>query len=185
LDYPKTWLLHTANEPAVAGNEFRADQDQGRIFCRTLYPPDAVLEKIGGPGKEFWADGKNWPIPANSRYLRTMGMTDASDVPENVGRWRVEVKPGAARTRDLFLHLIQVSDQTAETMVESLLSDKRDQIELAFTSAARTFTIVVNKTGDVGGHIRINEGEKVLVDRALTREVMPQSGLARVRQASR
>ena len=68
-EYPKTWLLHTANEPVIAGREFRADQDQGRIFCRTLYPTDAVLDKIGGPGKEFWADGRNWPIPADSPYL--------------------------------------------------------------------------------------------------------------------
>ena len=81
-------------------------------------PADAVLEKVGGPGKEFWADGKNWPIPADSPYLRNIGMTSGV-VPENMGRWRVEVKPGAARTGDLFLHLIQVSDQTVEKMVES------------------------------------------------------------------
>ncbi|MBI3945209.1 MAG: heparinase II/III family protein, partial [Armatimonadetes bacterium] len=52
-DYPKTWLLHTGNEPVFRGKEFRADQEEGRIFCRTLYPLDATLEKIGGPGKEF------------------------------------------------------------------------------------------------------------------------------------
>ena len=36
---------------------------------------------------------------------------------------------------------------------------------------ARTYTISLNKTGDVGGHIRIEEGGKVAVDRSLTREV--------------
>ncbi|MBI3946328.1 MAG: heparinase II/III family protein [Armatimonadetes bacterium] len=181
-EYPKTWLLHTANEPVLTGKEFRSDQENGRIFCRTLYPLDAVLEKIGGPGKEFWADGRNWPIPVDSAdMLRRMGMADASDVPEQMGRWRVEVTPGAARTEDCFLHLIQVSDQTAAKMVESRASDRGDQIELTFTAGARTYTITLNKTGAVGGHIRIEEGGKSVVERALTREVMPQSGIALMR----
>jgi len=33
----KTWLLHTANEPVITGSRVPADQEQGRIFCRTLY----------------------------------------------------------------------------------------------------------------------------------------------------
>ncbi|MBI3944756.1 MAG: hypothetical protein HY321_02470 [Armatimonadetes bacterium] len=43
---------------------------------------------------------------------------------------------------------------------------------------ARSYAISLNKRGDVGGRIRITEGGKVLVDRALTQSVMPQSGLA-------
>ncbi|MBM4050665.1 MAG: hypothetical protein FJ279_36675, partial [Planctomycetes bacterium] len=50
-EYAKTWLLHHANEPALAGKTWRSDQDRGRIFCRTLLPEDAGLEKVGGPGK--------------------------------------------------------------------------------------------------------------------------------------
>jgi len=177
-DYPKTWLLHTANEPAITGTEFRADQEQGRIFCRTLYPADAVLEKVGGPGKEFWADGRNWPIPAHSPYFRNLGIKDASDVAENMGRWRVEVKPGTPRTEDVFLHLLQASDQSVSKMVDSRVSEKGDQIEVTFTANARTYTIGLNKTGEVGGHIRITDGENVLVDQALTQELQPQTGLA-------
>jgi heparin/heparan-sulfate lyase len=173
-DYPKTWLLHTANEPVTAGNEFRADHEQGRIFCRTLYPADAVLEKIGGPGKEFWADGRNWPIPAHSPYFRQLGIKDAADVAENMGRWRVEVKPGAPRTGDVFLHLIQASDPTAAKMVESRVHDTGDQIELTFTAGVRTYTIAWNKAGPVGGHIRIADAGKVLVDKDQTREIQPQ-----------
>lgn len=174
-DFPKTWLLHTANEPAIAGREFRADQERGRIFCRTLLPEDAELEKIGGPCKEFWADGRNWPIPADSPYFKDLGIKDASDVAENMGRWRVEVKPGAARTEDLFLHLIQTSDQTVEKLVDSRTSEKGGQIELTFTAGARTYTIGLNKNGDVGGHIRIEEGGKALVDKDLTQAIQSQT----------
>jgi len=180
-DYPKTWLLHTGNEPAITGKKFQADQEQGRIFCRTLYPADAVLEKTGGPGKEFWADGRNWPIPAHSPYFRNLGIQDASDVAENMGRWRVEVKPGAARSEDVFLHLIQVSDQSVTKMADSRVSETGEQIELTFTTGERTYTVALNKTGDVGGRLRITEDEKALFDQELTREVQPQTGLAQVK----
>ncbi|MBI3946232.1 MAG: hypothetical protein HY321_09960 [Armatimonadetes bacterium] len=182
-EYAKTWLLHTANEPVVAGKEFRADQDRGRIFCRTLLPLDAVLEKIGGPGKEFWADGRNWAItdafqePGAGNWWKRFGRGN-TEPPEAMGRWRVEVKPGAARTEDYFLHLIQASDQTVEKMVESRVSEMGSQVELTFTANGRTYTVALNKAGEVGGHIQIAEAGKVLVDRALTQEILPQSGLA-------
>lgn len=177
-DYPKTWLLHTGNEPAITGKEFQADQEQGRIFCRTLYPADAVLEKTGGPGKEFWADGRNWPIPAHSPYFRNLGIQDASDVAENMGRWRVEVKPGMPRTEDVFLYLIQVSDQTVTKMADSRVRETGEQIELTLTARERTYTVALNKTGDVGGRLRITEDEKAWFDQDLTRGVQPQTGLA-------
>ena len=173
--YPKTWLLHTSNEPVITGKEFRADQDQGRIFCRTLYPLDAALGKIGGRGKEFWTDGRNWPIPEG--WWRPYGRGH-KEPPEAMGRWRVEVKPGQAREQDYFLHLIQTSDQTVEKMVGSKVSETANRVQLTFTVGARTYTIALNKTGEVGGHIRITEGRQVLVDRDLTREIMPQAGLA-------
>ncbi|MBI3946326.1 MAG: heparinase II/III family protein [Armatimonadetes bacterium] len=181
-EYPKTWLLHTGNEPMILGKEFRADQEQGRLFCRTVYPLDAPLEKIGGKGKEFWVDGKNWALPDDWPYWGlvksgTPGIGE-HEVPPIMGRWRVEVKPGAARTDDCFLHLIQASDQTVEKMVESQVRDRGNQVELSFTVGARTYTLALNKTGEIGGQIRIAEGDKVLVDRPLTREIMPQAGLA-------
>lgn len=184
-EYAKTWLLHTANEPAIRGKEFRAVQDQGRIFCRTLYPLDAVLEKIGGPGKEFWADGRNWAIvdrfqaPGGGDWWRHYGH-GYTEPPEAMGRWRVEVKPGAARTDDAFLHLIQVSGLAVEKMVASQVHERDDRIELNLRAAARTYTVAFNKTGDVGGHIMITNDDKVDVDCDLTSEVMPQSGLALV-----
>jgi len=177
-EYPKKWLLHTSTESVVAGKAFRADQDRGRIFCRTLYPLDAVLEKIGGPGKEFWAAGRNWPIEEEFRYWRYIGMAPGGEVPEHAGRWRVEVKPGAAREQDYFLHLIQVADQSVDEMVESSVRETEDRIELTFSVGARRYTIALNKAGAVGGHIRIEEDGEALVDRPLTQEIMAQAGLA-------
>ena len=181
-EYPKKWLLHTSNEPTVTDRTFRADQDEGRVFCRVHYPSDAQLVKIGGPGREFWADGKNWPLSDNwwDRFPRHLPAEQRENqiVPETMGRWRVEVHPGAAREQDYFLHLIQAADQSVEEMVDSEMREVEDRIELTFTVGERTYTIALNKTGEVGGHIHIEEDGEMLVDRPLTQEIMPQAGLA-------
>jgi len=175
-EYPKKWLLHTSNEPTVMGNTFRADQDGGRMFCRVHYPTDAQFVKIGGPGKEFWADGQNWPLTED--WWQRFGRGLDKQVPEIMGRWRVEVHPGAPREQDHFLHLIQAADQSVEEMVESSAREVGDRIQLTFTVGARTYTIALNKTGEVGGHIRIEQDGETLIDRPLTQEIMPQAGLA-------
>ena len=174
-EYSKEWLLHTSNEPQVSGTGFKAEQGQGRIFCRTLYPPDAVLEKTGGPGKEFLSGGKNWPIEGTFAREKMKGPGDVTDT---LGRWRVEVKPGSSREEDVFLHLVQVSGQDVEAMEESRLSEKNGRLTVKFSHGNRQYEISINKTGDIGGHIKIIETGKTVVDRTLTREVMPQSGLA-------
>lgn len=174
-EYPKRWLLHTSNEPVIAGKHLHADQGQGRIFCRTLYPADAGLEKVGGPGSEFRADGKNWPIPEDWQMWSRGGKEKVLDT---AGRWRVEVSPESLRREDCFLHLIQTSDQSRQSMSEAEVSDQPHRIDVSFTEGTRTYRLSFNKKEEVGGHVHVSEAGKVLVDRAFTTEVMPQSGLA-------
>ena len=83
-----------------------------------------------------------------------------------------------AREQDCFLHLIQVSDTAVQTMVVSEVNETANQIHLAFTVRTRTHTVSLNKVGGIGGHIRIQDGEELVVDRDLTRGIMPQAGLA-------
>jgi heparin/heparan-sulfate lyase len=189
-DYPKTWLLHTANDPEVDGMTFRADQGTGRIFCRTVYPPDANMEKIGGPGKEFVVDGEN--VPLTDAWWRNYGQSLNQEIPEVMGRWRVEVKPPEQRKKDFFLHLIEVSDQADDDMVDSTLTVKAmdpDDIHLTgshlgviFEANGRKYDIDFDIRWRLGpncaGNIRITQGEQVLIDRPFTRYIMPQAGLA-------
>ncbi len=108
-------------------------------------------------------------------------MTNDADVPENVGRWRVEVKPGAPRTHDLFLHVIEVGDQAALTgMTPSTVIEDERSAGVEFRAGARTVRVVFHKAGDPGGHIRLAEAGRVLVDRPLATAVQRQEGLARV-----
>jgi len=175
-EYAKEWLLHTSGEPEIAGKEFRADQGEGRIFCRTMYPADAVVEKVGGHGKEFRAKGQNWPLPWNFKRFGMEGPEDR--VPDTLGRWRVEVSPGSQKEYDCFLHLVQVAGQDAEAMAESRVSEREGKLIVTFPQENRLYEITLDKTGDTGGHVKITEKGKTLVDRPLAGEVMPQGGLA-------
>lgn len=183
-DYPKTWLLHHADEPVAEGKTWHSDQDRGRIFTRTLLPEDAVLEKVGGPGKEFLVEGVNYAIDRGpSQYIINRGDSgirplQLKEVPELMGRWRMEVRPGSAREEDVFLHLIQVGDQELGAMSEATARHDGDEATITFAAGDRTVSLRFSSTGPVGGHVRIVRGETVLVDRPLTHEVMAQEWLA-------
>jgi len=97
------FLLHTVDEPVVAGPRIVARQGGGRLTATVLWPSPARIEKIGGPGREFWVAGANYA-------LNPLGPG-----PHEPGAWRVEVTPTnaseAARVR--FLTLLVPADATA------------------------------------------------------------------------
>jgi len=183
-EYAKTWLLHLANEPVMDGLTARADQDKGRIFCRTLLPADATIAKVGGPGKEFLVEGVNYDINAGpaeailKREYTGIGKLQYKEVPELMGRWRLEVKPGAARAEDAFLHLIQVGDQTVQAMEPAQVQRENGQAILTFQAHAAQVTLTLPTSGAIGGHIKVEREGKTVSDAALTQTVQAQVGLA-------
>lgn len=171
--YRKEWLLHTQNEPEVTGNMFKADHEEGRIFCLTMYPKNAVLTKVGGPGKEFWAAGKNWelaPETAERAKTRHNGAL--------FGNWRMEVTPGTQQIEDIFLHFIQVGDMKLVKPASASLIEKNDIVGVKFNANDRDVSVTFAKSGNPSGHISIKNGSGFLVDRDLTSEIMLQSGLS-------
>lgn len=175
-DYKKSWLLHTQNEPMVDGKQFIADHENGRLFCSTIYPKNAVLTKIGGQGKEFWACGKNWELaPEVSEMVKSKyggGL---------LGNWRIEVSPGAPRKEDIFLHLIQACDTSIASPGKSALIENNSIVGVKFTTGSKTVQVTFAKKGEPSGHIKISEGESVIMERDLTGKVNPQAGLSGTR----
>jgi hypothetical protein len=51
-------------------------------------------------------------------------------------------------------------------------------VTLSFDASGRTVSLLLRTAGGIGGWIRIADGQEVVVDRALTSEVMHQEGLA-------
>ena len=171
--FKKEWLLHTQNEPVIEGNQFSAGHEEGRLFCRTLFPEDAVLTKIGGPGKEFRAAGKNWdlaPETAERAQKRHNGGL--------FGNWRIEVSPGTLKKEDVFLHLIQVGDTTLTEMVPAELIRQDGKLGVTFSTGAKEVRIVFGTQGKPAGHVTITSGNKKLVDKDLIGHVTSQAGLS-------
>jgi heparin/heparan-sulfate lyase len=100
--FKKTWLLHSQNEPILKNGsiefESTANGRNGKLHNDILLPEgnNQNLAKIGGPGKEYWVDGKNWGTVTQ----------------EDAGRWRIELSPKNASKSDNFLNVIQVMDAT-------------------------------------------------------------------------
>ena len=103
--FRKSWLLHSIEEPSLGEGSFMvrrtANGDTGALRCDCILPQGAYIEKIGGPGKEFWVDGVNYPAdPQPNR----------PDVAGERGAWRIELSPSSPAAEDTFLNVIQVMD---------------------------------------------------------------------------
>jgi heparin/heparan-sulfate lyase len=106
--YPR-WLLHTWNEPEIAGTVFRAEKGPAAIMGQVLLPQQAKIEKVGGPGKEWWVAGKNYPPPAGK---------------EDTAKWRIEVSPGNPAQTTAFLVVLQPTKNSVKEMIPcTLLTD--------------------------------------------------------------
>ncbi|MFO7904573.1 MAG: heparinase II/III domain-containing protein [Planctomycetota bacterium] len=139
-EYDKDWLLHTAHEPVVDGDTFRADHREGRLFCRTLLPERASIRTVGGPGKRFWAAGKNWTIVDKGLTPKNKAM---------MGQWRIEVSPPTAQREDCFLHVIQVGSQERKDMGDVELVKEAGRRGVRLLHGERPLRITFDTTGDL------------------------------------
>lgn len=97
--FSRTWLLHSIEEPQLGPDWFEVsrtkDGETGMLHCDILSGGSPV--KIGGPGKEFWVDGENYPN-APVRY---------PDAANERGSWRVEEHISGEDAT--FFNVIQIS----------------------------------------------------------------------------
>lgn len=118
-DFKKYWLLHSIEEPEISGNTFTVRRtkmgDSGMLVNTVLLPEagNANVDKVGGPGKEFWVFGTNYPNAATTR----------PDPANERGEWRVEITPKAASAEDCFLNVMQISDTKARKLNDVRMID--------------------------------------------------------------
>jgi hypothetical protein len=96
--FKKTYLLHTQNCPEVRGTFVTVESNGGVLHQQTLLPASPRLELVGGAGREFWVNGRNYPPCRTPKSL------------EEAGTYRVEVSPSAAAREDEFLHVLYAGD---------------------------------------------------------------------------
>jgi heparin/heparan-sulfate lyase len=108
-DFKKYWLLHSMEEPQLSESAVTVDRtehgQQGRLVLNTLLPEarDREIEKIGGPGKEYWVFGENFANDQEPRRSERSSM--------ELGSWRIQVSPKQASAEDVLLNVMQVADR--------------------------------------------------------------------------
>lgn len=165
-EYKKRWLLHTVAEPQMRGtNEFLEESEEGRLICRTLFPEQALVTKIGGPGKQFWSGGKNWALPVLTPddWNYNIRHWTPEDTHPLVGQWRIEVSPSTEKKKDCFLHVMQVGDLSLQSLPNTEIINKKNEIGVSFDYNSKKYTIVFNtESAKSGGKISIKEDGKVI-----------------------
>lgn len=180
-DYPKTWLLHTISEPnIIKNNEFFEESNGGKLFCRTVFPKDGELTKIGGREKQFWSDGRNWPLPILTpddwNYRKSRSKVPLDTIPL-LGQWRVEVAPKAPKLKDSFLHLIQVGDTEQKSMISSTSIEEKGKKGIEFSYQGKSYRILFSDEETTEGSIRISKGKKILLEEPFSTEVEAQKSI--------
>lgn len=128
-DFKKYWLLHSIEKPEILNNKITIRRtlngDKGMLSDTLLIPEpaNADIVSIGGPGKEFWVSGTNYPNNPAS------GVDEANER----GAWRVEVSPKRPSREDYFLNVMQISDndQKSQYVVKLIQGEKLIGVQLA------------------------------------------------------
>ncbi|HUU27735.1 MAG TPA: heparinase II/III family protein [archaeon] len=129
--FEKSWLLHTVNEPAIGESGLvTVTEKLGRLILSPLLPADVRVEKVGGPGREFMVNGENQPI-VDRKWVNG---------PAEPGSWRLELKPGAPREKDIFLNLMELGDAGASLKYNFKLLENEKLVGAAAKDIAVLFT---------------------------------------------
>jgi heparin/heparan-sulfate lyase len=117
--FRKFWLLHSMEEPEIKGARItiapRRRGWKGKLVNQVILPAKADITAVGGPGKEFWVFGKNFPNQVKE---------DSAEF--EIGEWRVEVSPRETATADHFLNVMQIMGR--DTTPLEVLPLQEDQI---------------------------------------------------------
>ena len=179
----KRWYLHTMEQPACLDGELRPDTSvhpEGHslatgdtlravhggsaLFSKTVLPRKAIIRVLGGPGHQFEVNGQNYDM--NSLWWKEVG-TKAYQEQIGLGWWRVEVEPPTKSADDLFLHVLWATPERQTEMFPVETTEDASQVGVRFVADGVSVEASFAKAGDVGGRLRLMQGDRVLVDRPL------------------
>ncbi len=134
-EFRKRWLLHSLERPQVHEQGFTvrvppdtgAGRAGGRLEGHVLLPRRALMQVIGGPGFEYYVDGRNYDEDG------TLWDSIRSRKQQQVepGAWRIELQPLQVARDDLFLVVLLPTDGTEPLhRVRRLEGDDRVGVEI-------------------------------------------------------
>jgi heparin/heparan-sulfate lyase len=142
----------------------------GRLFVKILRPETdrRVLRTVGGPWHEFEVEGINYG-PTEDTYAKHQKQRKAHDRENSIGLegWRIELSPKDRPNSTDFLVVLQTSDQTTRKMATVERIERPEEIGAKVMAGTRVYEVTFATQGPLGGHMRISESGKVVVDREL------------------
>src|SRR6185437_10684358 len=138
----KRFLLHASGTgvmPAVSGSTFTIDNGGGRLLGQTLLPAGATINVV-----------TNWSV-AGTAY--PPDMSSLPNEPE-LGGDRLEIVPPAPALRDYFLHVFDATDPSKQALPATVV-DAPATATVTIQDGANTYVVSFNKTGALGGHIKV------------------------------
>ncbi len=145
-DFVKTWFLHSAYEPELGEATARISNDKGQLKVWTLWPIQPEITKIGGPGREFEVDGRNYPPTDKKNY-------DADEA----GRWRIEVSSTEQAERQYFLHALIADDADAPMEQSVELIQAEGQLGAVIRSSDGAAKVLFTAEGDLTGTLELTD----------------------------
>jgi heparin/heparan-sulfate lyase len=141
--FRKYWLMHTIEEPSLAATSATVDRtehgEKGRLNLDVLLPDasNVSLEKVGGPGREYWVFGTNY---ANDIDPATKAKGSIES-----GAWRIELSPKQPAAENFFLNVMQVTDRTKNARWPVRRLDFPERVGCVLNGPDATWAVVLRK----------------------------------------
>ncbi|GEM_PF-4909938 len=131
-EYEKRFMLHVSFQPDLVDGKWTAINDgvsestdgrtvrvtntygncHGRLFMKSIFPGEAKLVRIGGPAPYWFTDADYNDISLRPPFNELTALWGGSS--------RLEIKPAAPRTYEVFLTVLQIGDaNTLQQMAEA------------------------------------------------------------------
>lgn len=162
----KEFLLHAQNKPRRLGETLWQIDFDGRLFVQTILPADPRTELAGGPGNEFYASGRNWPVvePETPDWDQEFQLT---------GKWRLEISDPEPASANRFLHVLEATlpEYEEPLAVEHFQTSQTDGVRFTDRAGIR-WELKFNRTGEIGLHLeQVNADGSVRFSGVLVNEV--------------
>jgi VanZ family protein len=159
--FRKRWLLHSVNEPRIGNDSFvvsmppqpELERAGGELEGRVLLPRHAMLNPIGGPGLEFYVDGRNFD--EGGKLTAALAKREKNPARPEPGAWRIELSPQTDALDDQFLVVMFIGAYGAARLHRVRLVERGDQVGAEIVGATRTtrwwFT-----PGQLAAHVEVD-----------------------------
>jgi len=150
-EFVKTWLLHSADEPHLKDTTAEISNDESNLRIWTVYPVDPDIVKIGGQGREFEVNGKNYPPTQKTDYD-----------PNEAGRWRIEVKSKEQSRRQYFLHVLVIEDANLTSNLSANRIQEEGKIGVIIEDSGKMAKVLFTMEGSLLGTLELENSGKII-----------------------